>query len=179
MPRITSEEPDISLLIHKLSNYCYPELATNRIHVSWASDIGAVAFVKWIKTDLTPIQIFCNTQMIQFKDPVITGVIAHELSHVANKFSDEGHCDYDVINRGLGVYLAVARVVTNMIEDQPAVTPSSPYLGYYTIRKYLSKPKRDEVDMLLNTIVNFKIGVDAPLIFKYYDLIMDLKEFLK
>jgi hypothetical protein len=143
-------------LIFKLMNKEYAEIKDRTIHILWSRE-GANAVIVWSqdKTD----SIRCNIAVTKWPEPAIIGLLSHELSHIAlgTDLHDELQADEDVIERGLGHYLAIERAFTNKYSDHILRDGEDMYLGYASIRKRL---KSREVKLLDKMISDHGIKID-------------------
>ena len=64
----------------------------------------------------------------------------------------EASTDLDVIDRGLGVYLATERVTTGRYKDQTTHRGRDRYYGYRSIRQRLTRQETAQLDRLLNDL---------------------------
>ncbi len=140
---------DLQELIRLLVEEAYPELRGSDIDVRWrrTSFFGTVS---WISLPGT-IRIVCNTQTRKWHEAALLGLLSHELSHPAqsNHSTTERSTDMDVIERGLGLYLAAERATTGKYEDYIINRGKDRYLGYRTIRGHLLGLELTQSDALL------------------------------
>lgn len=92
--------------------------------------------------------------ILKWHEAPIIGLMAHELSHPASKKGGqkEEYTDLDVIQRGLGPYLALERIMTNKYTDYVIKKGKDRYLGYSTIRDYLDSKELNHLDRLLGDL---------------------------
>ena len=140
---------DLQELIRLLVEEAYPELRGSDIDVRWrrTSFFGTVSWTSLPGT----IRIACNTQTKKWHEAALLGLLSHELSHPAqsNHSTTERSTDIDVIERGLGPYLAAERATTGKHEDYIISRGRDRYLGYRTIRGHLLGPELTQLDALL------------------------------
>jgi hypothetical protein len=147
---LDSDQPEIlSNLVAKLVKNAYHELESRDIRTSWAK-LNSYAEVRW-RDDRSPITIKCDESVADWHDAALTGLLAHELSHPAQRFhnASEYQTDTDVIMRGLGVYLAFERVSTGRYDDHLVNRRRDRYLGYETIRRQINDFKKKQLDKLM------------------------------
>ena len=86
--------------------------------------------------------------------PALYGLLSHELSHIALgvNLHSEFQADRDVIERGLGPYLAIERLFTNKHSDYILREGEDKYLGFISIRKLLSPDEVHQLDTLISEI---------------------------
>ncbi|MFX1263177.1 MAG: hypothetical protein ACFFAZ_13900 [Promethearchaeota archaeon] len=143
---------DIGELGRRLVFHAYPELAGRNIEVS-TGNLRSYGLVRW--SDAGRISITCHQDALYWPEPAIIGLLAHEISHPAKgKDSSEETTDLDVIDRGLGHYLATERAYVNMYEDYTVRRRKDRYLGFQSIRKLLND---HEIVMLEQILEDFRI----------------------
>lgn len=140
---------DLQELIRLLVEEAYPELRPSDIDVGWkrTSFFGTVSWTSLPGS----IRITCNTQTKKWHEAALLGLLSHELSHPAqdNHSTTERSTDIDVIERGLGPYLAAERATTGKYEDYIISRGRDRYLGYRTIRGHLLGLELTQLDALL------------------------------
>ena len=97
-------QPEIlTNLVDRLVHYAYQELRSRDITINWAK-LDSFAEVRW-SDKKNPITIRCDRSVNDWHEAAITGLLAHELCHPAQRVrnSNESQTDIDVIKRGLGV----------------------------------------------------------------------------
>ncbi|MFX0107968.1 MAG: hypothetical protein ACFE7R_06780 [Candidatus Hodarchaeota archaeon] len=143
--------------IYTLVTLAYSDIKDRDVKVVWGS-IGpnAVVISSHKKSDV----IRCNRAVRNWPEPALYGLLSHELSHIALgvNLHSELQADKDVIERGLGQYLAVERVLTTKFEDHNLRNGEDRYLGYFSIRKLLKAHEIRQLDILLS---NYEIAVDS------------------
>ncbi len=138
----------ITNVAKRLVNHAYLELSKYKINAV-IKCTSAFALVRWSRHE-TNIRLTLDKQVLKWHDAQLTGLIAHELSHVAlGAKSSEESVDRDVIERGLGVYLAIERVMSGRHEDQMIARGVDRYLGYRTIRNHLDERELEQLEKLL------------------------------
>lgn len=139
----------IDSLVERLVKIAYPELQYSRINIRWGKTT-CFATISW-NQDLKEIDIRCNSRVRKWHEAALVGLLSHELSHPAKKSNrnSEKNTDLDVISRGLGVYLAVERILTGKYEDHVIKRGRDRYLGYSSIRKDLTEQEIVQLDKLL------------------------------
>ncbi len=151
---------NIEVLVKDLVSYAYPELQEKRLEVSWRrmSNFGQV---RWSDADDT-ISISINKNVRAWHQVGITGLLSHELSHpsMTGPSQLESRTDMDVISRGLGLYLAVERVLAGKYQDHIILRGKDRYLGYRTIRNLLTPIEIDNLDALMSDM-NMKPSVQS------------------
>lgn len=156
---------DLQELIHMLVEEAYPELRRSDIDVRWkrTSFFGTV---NWTSLPGT-IRIICSTQTKKWHEAALLGLLSHELSHPAqsNHSTTERSTDMNVIERGLGPYLAAERATTGKYEDYIISRGRDRYLGYRTIRGHLLGLELIQLDALLRemrVVPSKKAGREPP-----------------
>ena len=136
-------------LVSRLVRYAFAELANINIQIHWRK-IGSLADVKWRKIE-SGIRIRVNAQVMNWHEAAVFGLLSHELSHTIQRNGGFKECETDkeVIERGLGVYLALERIFAGRYYDDIIRGKQDKYLGYSTIRQKLSKHEVKELDTLL------------------------------
>jgi hypothetical protein len=138
---------DIGLLGRRLVFHAYPELAGRNIEVS-TGNLKSYGQVRW--SDAGRINVTCHQEVVDWPEPAIIGLLAHEFSHPAKgQDSSEEVTDLDVINRGLGHYLAVERTYVNKHEDHTIGRGKDRYLGARSIRELLNDHEKGLLEHLL------------------------------
>ncbi|MFX0056056.1 MAG: hypothetical protein ACFFAX_08455 [Promethearchaeota archaeon] len=138
---------DISNLVRRLVVNAYPELANRKIKVR-AGALKSYGQVRW--SDVGGINITCHQDVIDWPEPAIIGLLAHEISHPGKgQDSCEEATDLDVISRGLGHYLAVERAFVNKYEDHVVERGKDRYLGFQSIRDLLNAHEERILEQLL------------------------------
>lgn len=142
-------ENNLHALIQRLMDAAYPELDGSEIVSRWRR-MSCFASVSW-SPERERISITCNTQTKKWHEAALLGLLSHELSHPAIDASNraENSTDIDVIQRGLGPYLAVERAMTGKYEDFVISKGEDMYLGYRSIRSYLNEEELNQLDALL------------------------------
>ena len=135
-------------MAERLVSYAYPELSQTNIVVGYGG-ISSYANVRW--GGLTGIQVTCSLKSEDWPEPALLGLISHELSHPAQArdWDSEMKTDQDVLNRGLGPYLAVERALTGKYDDHILRGGRDRYLGYATMRSLLNHREIRNLDRLL------------------------------
>jgi hypothetical protein len=136
-------------LVEQIIEIAYPELAGCNIVSKWGRT-SCFATVSWT-SDRKNLEIYCNSKTKKWHEAALYGLLSHELSHPVQGVSDrpENDADIDVIRRGLGPYLAVERATSGKYEDYIIKKGKDRYLGYRSIRKYLSGEELSQLDALL------------------------------
>ncbi|MFW9960091.1 MAG: hypothetical protein ACFFDV_03685 [Candidatus Thorarchaeota archaeon] len=144
-----SMHKNLHALIQQLIDVAYPELDGSKIISRWRK-MSCFASVCW-SLDREKITVTCNHQTKKWHDAAILGLLSHELSHPVGGASDRAECstDIDVIQRGLGPYLAVERAMTGKYEDYIINHGKDMYLGYRSIRSHLTEEELFQLDALL------------------------------
>jgi hypothetical protein len=138
---------DIGLLGRRLVFHAYPELAGRNIEVR-TGNLKSYGQVRW--SDAGRINVTCHQDIGGWPEPAIIGLLAHEFSHPAKgQDSSEEETDLDVINRGLGHYLAVERIFVNKHEDYTIGRGKDRYLGVRSIRELLNDHENELLEHLL------------------------------
>ncbi len=137
-------------LARLLVEEAYPELRGSDIDVRWrrTSFFGTVSWTSLPGT----IRIVCNTQTKKWHEAALLGLLSHELSHPSQSkhSTTERSTDIDVIDRGLGPYLAAERATTGKYDDYIIGRGRDRYLGYRTIRGHLLGLELTQLDALLH-----------------------------
>jgi hypothetical protein len=152
-------------LIQRIVENAYPELDGSDITAKWGR-IAGFATVSWTSNRLT-ITIKCNTQTKKWHEAAVIGLLSHELSHTVqcNPNRAENNTDIDVIQRGLGPYLAVERAISGKYEDHIIRRGKDRYLGYRSIRSCLNTDELIQLDALLQEmrlIPQMNVGLPIP-----------------
>jgi len=140
--------PILMDVAQRLVSYAYPELSQTNIVVGYGG-IASYAHVRW--GGLREIRVTCSVKSEDWPEPALLGLISHELSHPAQArdWNSEMKTDQDVLNRGLGPYLAVERALTGEYDDHILHGGRDRYLGYATIRSLLNPRETRSLDRLL------------------------------
>ena len=137
--------------IYTLMSTAYPDIKDRNVRVEWGR-IGANAVIIWSqnKSDI----IRCDRAVQNWPVPALYGLLSHELSHIALgvNLHSEFQADRDVIERGLGPYLAIERLFTNKHTDHILREGEDRYLGFMSIRKLLSPDEVHQLDTLISEI---------------------------
>ncbi|UCE09215.1 MAG: hypothetical protein JSW61_09560 [Candidatus Thorarchaeota archaeon] len=141
--------PELRKLVDRLIEFAYPELRRHDFFVRWKS-ISAFAQISWSITDRT-MRIECDKSVRDWHESQKLGLLAHELSHpaTAGYLNKEEDIDLDVIDRGLGTYLAIERISAGKHEDHWLNRKRDRYLGYRSIRSLLERHELSQLDRLL------------------------------
>jgi hypothetical protein len=134
--------------IYTLMNSEYADIKHRTVKVEWGgSGPNAVVISSHDKTDI----IRFNRSILDWPEPASCGLLFHELSHIAlgANIHSEHQADRDVIERGLGPYLAIERLLTNKIDDHIVREGEDRYLGYESIRNLLSSVEIYQLDKML------------------------------
>jgi len=137
--------------IYILLNKAYPEIKDRNVRIEWGRAVANAAIIRsQNKTDI----IRCNRTVRNWPEPVLYGLLSHELSHIALRVNlhNEFQADRDVIERGLGPYLATERLYTNKQTDHILRDGEDRYLGYISIRKLLSSSEVHQLDTLMSDL---------------------------
>jgi len=142
--------------IHTLMNDAYQDIKDRTVHIIWTRT-GPNAAIVWSKNKVDTIK--CNIAIADWPEPVILGLLSHELSHIAlgTDLHSELQTDEDVIARGLGHYLAIERAFTKKYSDHILRDGEDRYLGFTSIKK---KMKSKEVRKISRLLTEFGIVVD-------------------
>ena len=137
--------------IFTLMNQAYADIKDRTVKVEWGGT-GANAVVIWSKNKTDVIR--CNRIVRDWPEPALIGLISHELSHIALgvNLHNELQADRDVIERGLGLYLAIERIFTNKGADHIVREGEDRYLGYASIRKILTAHEVHQLDILMSDL---------------------------
>ncbi|MFW9887860.1 MAG: hypothetical protein ACFFER_06745 [Candidatus Thorarchaeota archaeon] len=142
-----AQSNDIGELGRRIVFHAYPELAGRDIEAT-TSNLRSYGQVRWSDTDR--INITCHQDTVCWPEPAIIGLLAHEISHPAKgKYSSEETTDLDVIDRGLGHYLATERAYVNKYEDHTVRGCKDRYLGFQSIRELLNEHEKGMLEKLL------------------------------
>jgi hypothetical protein len=144
-----AQEDELNKTVQKLVDTAYPDLQDSQVRASYGRT-SAFASVMW-EPQLESVTALCNPVVKRWHDAAVTGLIAYELSHPAQP-GDRGFeekTDLDVIGRGLGVYLAVERILAGKYEDHHIKRRADRHLGYRRIRRHLSSTETVQLDRLL------------------------------
>ncbi|MHA1479900.1 MAG: hypothetical protein ACTSQZ_00540 [Candidatus Thorarchaeota archaeon] len=136
-------------IISSLVKYAYPELESKRFIIKVAK-IKSYACISW-EHNHDVVRVTCNDIVNDWHEAALIGLLSHELSHPASMKMGhrEESTDLDVINRGLGPYLALERIITNKYSDHVIKSGRDKYLGYKSIRKHLDSQELVQLDRLL------------------------------
>ena len=139
-------------IVSNLVSYAYNDLDSKRFIIKTAK-ISSFACITWDSNQDT-IRVTCNKIILNWHEAPVIGLLAHELSHPASKKGGqkEESTDLDVIQRGLGSYLALERIMTNKYSDYIIRNGQDRYLGYSTIRNYLDTHELNHLDRLLRDL---------------------------
>ncbi|RDE17306.1 MAG: hypothetical protein C4K49_03250 [Candidatus Thorarchaeota archaeon] len=148
--KITS--PDLDALVSRLVRHAYPELLDHRLTTRW-SRISSFAEVRWDNRQ-KHVSITCDTSTRAWHEGALFGLLSHELSHPISEAARpvEANADLDVIDRGLGVYLATERVTTGRYKDQTTHRGRDRYYGYRSIRQRLTHQETIQLNRLLSDL---------------------------
>ncbi len=137
--------------IKLLVENAYREIEHREIKVEWGR-LKSFAIVTM--NQVGPIMIKCNSVARAWPEPALLGLLSHELSHVivGDIPNTEKQTDLDVIKRGLGVYLAVERVIVNKYSDHIIGKGKDRYLGYNSIRSLLTSHQIQQLDLLMSDL---------------------------
>jgi hypothetical protein len=135
----------------------YSDIKDRNVNVVWGRT-EANAVIIWSQNKLDIIR--CNVAVRDWPEPVLIGLLSHELSHIAlgADLHSELQADKDVIARGLGLYLAIERVFTNKHTDHILGKGDDRYLGYESIRKLLTSGQVAQLDILMSDL-----GMSTPI----------------
>jgi hypothetical protein len=138
---------DVRELGRRLVAFAYPEFEGRDVKVI-TGNLRSYGQVRW--SDDGGISIICNRDVVKWPEPVIIGLLGHEMSHPAKGVhSSEENTDLDVISRGLGPYLAVERAYVNKYEDHRIGKGKDRYLGFQSIRELLNDHEQTTMRHLL------------------------------
>lgn len=140
---------EINSLVERLVKYVYLEFQDSKIEAGWGKT-NCFATISW-NQNLKEVKIRCNNETRLWHDAALFGLLSHELSHPTSKprLDSEMHTDMDVIERGLGVYLAVERIIAGKYDDHVIKRGKDRYLGYSSIRGLLFEQELIHLDTLL------------------------------
>ena len=138
---------NVDTLVDQLISFIYPELKEWKIVVSYKS-ISSFADVSWDE-HLKQVAIRCDTITESWPSVALTGLLSHELSHLCSRKQSEEETDLDVVKRGLGVYLAVERIICGKYEDHKISRGKDKYLGYRSIRELLTDNELEQLNRVL------------------------------
>jgi len=146
------EMEDLSSLVTRLVEVAYPEFDRDQITIKWKKMVS-FATITW-NQDLKDIRIKCSNETKKWHEAAIIGLLAHELSHPAQKGISQSELgtDLDAINRGFGPYLGVERLLAGKYEDHTIRNGKDRYLGYRTIRNQLLDTELKHLDILLTQL---------------------------
>jgi hypothetical protein len=149
--RMPRQLNDIEELGHRLVAHAYPEFEGRYLAIN-TGKLRSYGQVRW--SDTGGIQITCHQDVIKWPEPALIGLLAHEISHPAGGSSSEEGTDRDVINRGLGHYLAVERAFVNKHHDHSISRSKDRYLGFQSVMELLND---HEHRIMENLLEDFKI----------------------
>jgi len=149
--RMPRQSNDIKELGQRLVAHAYPEFEGRDFTIN-TGNLRSYGQVRW--SDTGGIHITCHQDVIRWPEPAIIGLLAHEISHPAKGSSSEEGTDRDVINRGLGHYLAVERAFVNKYEDHRISRGRDRYLGFQSVKELLNNHEHRIMGSLLE---DFKI----------------------
>jgi hypothetical protein len=149
-------------VVKRLLAYSYRELQDYKIDIMLGRT-RAYAEVHWNQQDKSA-EIRINKAIKKWRDPELIGLLSHEMSHIVQPESTEESTDFDVIKRGLGVYLAIERLAAGKYNDHILRKPKDRYLGYSTIRHTLRIEERRDLDCLLS-----KLSI-IPVVLEIHDI---------
>ncbi|MHA1481147.1 MAG: hypothetical protein ACTSQZ_06970 [Candidatus Thorarchaeota archaeon] len=140
--------------VYTLMCEAYSEIKDRTVRIEWGR-ATANAVIIWSQNKIDIIR--CNRAVRNWPEPVLYGLLSHELSHIAlgANLHLEIQADRDVIDRGLGPYLAIERLYTNKHSDHILREGEDRYLGYMSIRKLLSS---DEVHKLEGLMLDLRMS---------------------
>jgi hypothetical protein len=100
------------------------------------------------------ITLTCDKPVQRWHESALVGLLSHELSHPCVPIGRraEERTDVDVIDRGLGVYLAAERLTTGRYLDQVTGRGKDRYLGYQSVRERLTGHETRQLDRLLDDL---------------------------
>ena len=137
--------------IKLLVENAYREIGHREIKAEWGR-LRSFAIVTMNQEG--PVMIKCNSVARAWPEPALFGLLSHELSHVivGDVPDTEKRTDLDVIERGLGVYLAVERVILDKYSDHIIGNGKDRYLGYNSIRSLLASHQIQQLDLLMSDL---------------------------
>lgn len=143
---------EILEIISSLVKYAYLELESKRF-ITKVAKIKSYACISW-EHNHDVVRVTCNEIVNGWHEAALIGLLSHELSHPASMKMGhrEESTDLDVINRGLGPYLALERIITNKYSDHFIKSGRDKYLGYKSIRKLLDAQELIQLDRLLSEL---------------------------
>jgi hypothetical protein len=149
-------------LVQQIVIEAYPELKDRSINAKWGRT-ASFAVVTWTSSEKN-IGITCHQKTKKWHEAALIGLLAHELSHPVKHriINSEEAIDLDVIERGLGPFLAVERAVTGKYEDYRIHSGRDRYLGYRTIRTYLTDEELKQLEFLLEEMRLVPMAKDRP-----------------
>ncbi|RDE13967.1 MAG: hypothetical protein C4K47_05190 [Candidatus Thorarchaeota archaeon] len=152
MRREKHSDSELSMLVSNLSRYAYPELVDQPLRAKW-SRLSSFAEIRWTNPR-EAISLVCDKTAQRWHQCALLGLLAHEMSHpcVSTSRRAEERTDLDAIERGLGVYLAAERITTGRYRDQVVGRGRDRYLGYQTVREYLTQHETKQLDRLLDLL---------------------------
>ena len=144
-----NSDVQLNSLAARLIDLAYPNLRMSNIIAEWSST-NCFATITWDQ-NLENIRIRCNRKVKKWHEAALLGLLSHELSHIVQRQSknSEMNADLDAINRGMGIYLAIERILAGKYEDHLIKRGKDRYLGYSSIRTYLFKDELEQLDRLL------------------------------
>ncbi len=149
--RMPRQLNDIKELGHRLVAHAYPEFDGRDLKID-TGKLRSYGQVRW--SDAGGIQIICHQDVMEWPEPALIGLLAHEISHPAEGSSSEEGTDRDVISRGLGHYLAVERAFVDKYGDHIISKGKDRYLGFQSVRELLND---HEQRIMENLLEDFKI----------------------
>ena len=140
---------DLPDLVTRIVESAYPELNSSQIRINW-EQTSSFATVSWTQ-DFKDIRIKCSNGTRNWHEAVLTGLLAHELSHPAQlkKKQSERSTDLDAVERGFGPFLGVERLFAGKYEDHIIKKGKDRYLGYRSIQQLLTSSELINLDTLL------------------------------
>jgi hypothetical protein len=152
------------MLLKQLITVAYPEFEKWMVSLVYRQS-SSFAQISWDEA-AKRASMLCDKSTGTWPKVALTGLLAHELSHPSAKKPTEEQTDLDVIQRGLGVYLAVERVYCGKYEDHKVSRGKDRYLGYRSIREMLTSNETLQLDRVLeklNLIPTLKKGSSKPI----------------
>ena len=143
---------DLSNLVTRIIENAYPELNPSHIKITWGRT-SSFATISWTQ-DYNDIKIRCNNETKQWHEAALTGLLAHELSHPAQRKNNQSErsTDLDAIERGFGPFLGIERLFAGKYEDHIIRKGKDRYLGYRPIRHLLNNFELKHLDALLSEL---------------------------
>jgi len=155
---LNTEELDDYIQSRKFEDYvyiimseAYSGIKDRNVRIEWGR-AGANAAIIWSQNKIDIIR--CNRGVRNWPEPVLYGLLSHELSHIAlgANLHLEVQADRDVIDRGLGPYLAIERLFTQKHFDHILLEGEDRYLGFMSIRKLLSSDDVHQLETLMSDL---------------------------